>query len=117
MNTPIFYILQGIFILLYVREFALWSRTRKSEAYAEAQKRGVYRYVSLIAMAIAAALSVGAFVAEAPCRFRLTLMAFLIAPVVVIHIKSLHLERSKREKIISALVYATYIPMCMIYLQ
>ena len=117
MNTPLFYILQSAFILLYMLEFALWRRIRKSDTFEAAPKRGVYRYAPLCVYGAAAILSAGVFVADASCKFRLTLMAFLIAPVVVVHLRSLVLEGGHCVRLYSIMIYALFIPMCFLYLR
>lgn len=116
MNTPVFYILLSIFILLYMLEFALWRRLRKSDTFGTVPKRRVYRYAPLYVYGIMIALSAVAFLADAACKFRFTFMLFLIAPVVVIHVRSLALKRDHRVKLCPILIYAIFIPMCVLYL-
>ena len=70
MNTIYFYILQGLFTLLYIVEFALWYRLKKYEPYRRFPKSKHYRFVPLYIAAVLAIIVTGAFMMDEPVRMR-----------------------------------------------
>ena len=134
MNTPVFYILQCIFILLYIMDFILWHRIIKSDSVQVMPKSKAFRFIALYVFGVVAAVAAGAFITDFPAKFRLTLIATMIAPIIIFHVKSLILNASLRKsgnnksdsktiikrsfyiQLCSVLIYMVCIPMCMLYL-
>lgn len=84
-----------------------------------------YKYLPLGTAGAAAAIIAAAFIADSDARFRITLLCAMAVPVISVHIKSILLSRDDDElrricmpvRINSALVYAVYIPLAILYLQ
>lgn len=137
MNTIYFYILQGLFTLLYLVEFALWYRLKKYEPYRRFPKSKHYRFVPLYIAAVLAIIVTGAFMMDEPAKFRLTIISILMTPVLSIQIQNALIyisvvreltDTPKRDFEIlrlkclvllkcSILFYAVLIPMLIIYLK
>ncbi len=137
MNTIYFYILQGLFTLLYLVEFALWYRLKKYEPYRRFPKSKHYRFVPLYIAAVLAIIVTGAFMMDEPAKFRLTIISILMTPVLSIQIKNALIyisavreltDTPKRDVEIlrlkclvllkcSILFYAVLIPMLIIYFK
>ena len=137
MNTIYFYILQGLFSIFYLVEFALWYRLKKYEPYRRFLKSKHYRFVPLYIAAVLAIIVTGAFMMDEPAKFRLTFISILMTPVLSIQIKNALIyisvvreltDTPKRDVEIlrlkclvllksSILFYAVLIPMLIIYLK
>ena len=137
MNTIYFYILQGLFTLLYIVEFALWYRLKKYEPYRRFPKSKHYRFVPLYIAAVLAIIVTGAFMMDEPAKFRLTIISILMTPVLSIQIKNALIyisavreltDTPKRDVEIlrlkclvllkcSILFYAVLIPLLIIYFK
>lgn len=137
MNTIYFYILQGLFCIFYLVEFALWYRLKKYEPYRRFLKSKHYRFVPLYIAAVLAIIVTGAFMMDEPAKFRLTFISILMTPVLSIQIKNALIyisvvreltDTPKRDVEIlrlkclvllksSILFYAVLIPMLIIYLK
>ena len=84
-----------------------------------------FRSLPLGTAAVAAAFIAGAFLTDADAKFRISMLCILAFPVISVHIKSILLSRDDDElrricmpvRINSALIYAVYIPMAVLYLQ
>lgn len=88
MNTIYFYILQGLFTLLYLVAFALWYKLKKYEPYRRFPKSKHYRFVPLYIAAVLAIIVTGAFMMDEPAKFRLTIISILMTPVLSIQIQN-----------------------------
>ena len=137
MNTIYFYILQGLFSIFYLVEFALWYRLKKYEPYRRFPKSKHYRFVPLYIAAVLAIIVTCAFMMDEPAKFRLTIISILLTPVLSIQIKNALIyisavreltDTPKRDFEIlrlkclvllkcSILFYAVLIPMLIIYLK
>lgn len=137
MNTIYFYILQSLFCILYLVEFALWYRLKKYEPYRRIPKSKHYRFVPLYIVVVLAIIVTGTFMMDEPTKFRLTIISILMTPVLSIQIKNALIyisavreltDTPKRDIEIlrlkclvllkcSILFYAVLIPMLIIYLQ
>ena len=137
MNTIYFYILQGLFTLLYLVEFALWYSLKKYEPYRRFPKSKHYRFVPLYIAAVLAIIVTGAFMMDEPAKFRLTIISILMTPVLSIQNKNALIyisavreltDTPKRDVEIlrlkclvllkcSILFYAVLIPMLIIYFK
>ena len=137
MNTIYFYILQGLFCIFYLVEFALWYRLKKYEPYRRFLKSKHYRFVPLYIVAVSAIIVTGAFMMDEPAKFRLTFISILMTPVLSIQIKNALIYISVVRELTdtptrdveilrlkclvllksSILFYAVLIPMLIIYLK
>ena len=137
MNTVFFYILQGLFGLLYFILIALWYKLKNYKAYSQLPKGKHYRFATLYIVAVAAVIIAAAFIADDPAKFRLTLMTIMLAPVLLLQIKSImayvsiikELTKAPKPELnllrlrcllllkCSILFYAVVIPMLIIYLK
>ena len=137
MNTIYFYILQGLFCIFSLVEFALWYRLKKYEPYRRFPKGKHYRFVPLYIAAVLAIIVTGAFMMDEPAKFRLTIISILMTPVLSIQIKNALIyistvreltDTPKRDVEIlrlkclvllkcSILFYAVLIPMLIIYFK
>ena len=137
MNTIYYYILQGLFTLLYLVEFTLWYRLTKYESYREFPKSKHFRFVPLYVAAVITMIIAGAFITDDPVKFRLMTILILITPVISIQIKNvlayisvvnefakahkpeLNLLRLRCLLFLksSILFYAVLIPLLIIYLK
>ena len=137
MNTIYFYILQSLFCIFYLVEFALWYRLKKYEPYRRFPKSRHYRFVPLYIAAVLAIIVTSAFMMDGPAKFRLTIISILMTPVLSIQIKNSLIyisavreltDTPKRDVEIlrlkclvllkcSILFYAVLIPMLIIYLK
>ena len=137
MNTIYFYILQGLFCIFYLFEFALWYRLKKYEPYRRFPKSKHYHFVPLYIAAVLAIILTGAFMMDDPTKFRLMIISLLMTPVLSIQIKNALIyisavreltDTPKRDVEIlrlkclvllkcSILFYAVLIPMLIIYLK
>ena len=137
MNTIYFYILQGLFCIFYLVEFALWYRLKKYEPYRRFLKSKHYRFVPLYIAAVLAIIVTGAFMMDEPAKFRLTFISILMTPVLSIQIKNALIYISVVRELTdtptrdveilrlkclvllkcSILFYAVLIPMLIIYLK
>ena len=137
MNTIYFYILQGLFCIFYLVEFALWYRLKKYEPYRRFPKSRHYRFVPLYIAAVLAIIVTSAFMMDGPAKFRLTIISIFMTPVLSIQIKNALIyisavreltDTPKRDVEIlrlkclvllkcSILFYVVLIPMLIIYLK
>ena len=137
MNTIYFYILQGLFCIFYLVEFALWYRLKKYEPYRRFPKSRHYRFVPLYIAAVLAIIVTSAFMMDGPAKFRLTIISILLTPILSIQIKNALIyisvvreltDTPKRDFEIlrlkclvllkcSILFYVVLIPMLIIYLK
>lgn len=137
MNTIYFYILQGLFTLLYLVEFALWYRLKKYEPFRRFPKGEHYRFVPLYIAAVLTIIVTSAFMMDEPAKFRLMIISILLTPILSIQIKNALIyisvvreltDTPKRDFEIlrlkclvllkcSILFYAVLIPMLIIYLK
>ena len=134
MNTPLFYIMQCMFVILYMMDMLQWRRVVKSETVCAMPKSGSFRYMSLYVFGVVAAVATGVFVTDHVTKFRLTLIAILMAPVLIVHLRNMIVNASLRRvcdgpdtqkimkrcfsvNLFSVLIYAVSIPMCMLYLK
>ena len=137
MNTIYFCILQGLFCIFYLVEFALWYRLKKYEPYRRFPKSKHYRFVPLYIAAVLAIIVTGAFMMDEPAKFRLTFISILMTPVLSIQIKNALIYISVVRELTdtptrdveilrlkclvllkcSILFYAVLIPMLIIYLK
>ena len=137
MNTIYFYILQGLFTLLYFVEFALWYNLKKYEPHRRIPKSKHYRFAPLYIVTVLAIIVTCAFMMNEPTKFRLTIISIFMTPVLSIQIKNALIyisaireltDTPKRDFEIlrlkclvllkcSILFYAVLIPMLIIYLK
>ena len=137
MNTIYFYILQGLFCIFYLVEFALWYRLKKYEPYRRFLKSKHYPFVPLYIAAVLAIIVTGAFMMDEPAKFRLTFISILMTPVLSIQIKNALIYISVVRELTdtptrdveilrlkclvllkcSILFYAVLIPMLIIYFK
>lgn len=139
MNTPLFFVMQSIFMLLYMLEILLWRRIRKCDPFNIVQKNTNYNNVPMYVLGIVAGAVSWVFIADAPIRFRLTFMLVLIAPIVIAHIRSIILHVSLRKQVtgqqlngcdtvrimkmcyglnmLTILIYSSYVALCMLYFR
>ena len=137
MNTIYFYILQSLFCIFYLVEFALWYRLKKYEPYRRFPKSRHYRFVPLYIAAVLAIIVTSAFMMDGPAKFRLTIISIFMTPVLSIQIKNALIyisavreltDTPKRDVEIlrlkclvllkcSILFYVVLIPMLIIYLK
>ena len=137
MNTIYFYILQSLFCIFYLVEFALWYRLKKYEPYRRFPKSRHYRFVPLYIAAVLAIIVTSAFMMDGPAKFRLTIISIFMTPVLSIQIKNALIyisavreltDTPKRDVEIlrlkclvllkcSILFYAVLIPMLITYFK
>lgn len=134
MDTPLFHIMQCMFVILYMMDVAQWRRVVKSKIVSAMPKSGSFRYIPLYVLGLVAAMATWVFVADHTAKFRLTLIAILIAPVLIVHLKNIIVQASLRRacdgsdsqkimkrclsvNIFSALIYIVSIPMWMLYIK
>ncbi len=139
MNTVLFYVMQGIFVILYLLEVSLWLRIRKCETFSGFSKSRLYRYIPVCALGGAAIIAGVAFVADLQVKFRLTLLLIVIAPVVIVSVRNriMYMNLFKHEvqhvyslqnvsssvrisltiRRVSWMIYTVFILMSILYLR
>lgn len=137
MNTIYFYILQSLFCIFYLVEFALWYRLKKYEPFRRFPKGEHYRFVPLYIAAVLAIIVTSAFMMDGPAKFRLTIISIFMTPVLSIQIKNALIYISVVRELTdtptrdveilrlkclvllkcSILFYVVLIPMLIIYLK
>lgn len=139
MNTVLLYVMQGIFVILYLLELSLWLRIRKCETFRGFSKSRFYRYIPVCALGGAAIISGMAFVADLQVKFRLTLLLIVIAPVVIVSVRNriMYMNLFKHEvqhvyslqnvssaarisltiRRVSWMIYTVFILMSILYLR
>lgn len=139
MNTVLFYVMQGIFVILYLLELSLWLRIRKCETFRGFSKSRFYRYIPVFALGGAAIIAGVAFVADLQVKFRLTLLLIVIAPVVIVSVRNriMYMNLFKHEiqhvyslqnvsssarisltiRRVSWMIYTVFILMSILYLR